>query len=91
MLAPPIPNPTTGTAQISFSLADPAARVQLALYDAGGRMVRQLLNGPLSAGDHTRVWDGRLDGRSMAAPGIYFLRLDAQELGAATTKVILVH
>jgi hypothetical protein len=69
-----------------------AAHVRLALYDAGGRCVASLAAGAQTAGRHVATWDGRRDGgRAPAAPGIYFLRLDADGAVTAVRKVVLAH
>lgn len=89
LLAPPVPNPTSGTTEIAYSLSSSASRVRLSIFDAGGRLVRILHNGEAAAGEHRLTWDGQLDATA-AAPGIYFLRLEAGPLGTTSTKVILV-
>jgi hypothetical protein len=75
-LAPSRPNPFTGSTTLSFSM-ERSGLAQLAVFDASGRMVRQLVNAPMAAGPHTMVWDGRDDRGSVAPSGIYFYRLDA--------------
>lgn len=90
VLAPPMPNPTSGATEIAFALSDASSRVLLTLFDSGGRVVRVLQNGALPAGEHHRTWDGRIDGRDAAVPGVYFLRLDAGGLGARSSRVIVI-
>jgi hypothetical protein len=73
-LATPSPNPFRGASTLRFGLARPGA-VSLELFDVAGRRVRTLASGPLAAGAHARVWDGRDgDGHTVGA-GIYFARL----------------
>lgn len=75
-LGPGRPNPFAGSTTLSFSM-ERGGTVRLAVFDASGRMVRQLANGPIAAGAHTMTWDGR-DDRGLTVPsGIYFYRLDA--------------
>ena len=50
-LTAPYPNPTAGAATLTYSLAEPA-EVTLTLYDALGRRVRTLAEGPQPAGEH---------------------------------------
>jgi hypothetical protein len=77
-----VPNPVTGSAQVSFSVAQ-AGRVSLALYDVSGREVRALATGHLEAGEHSL---------RLAAPGlvrgIYILKLETGT-EVFTQKVIL--
>ncbi len=49
-----------------------AAEVVLALYDAGGRRVRELFRGPLEAGSRRFTWDGRDDGGRWCGSGVYW-------------------
>jgi flagellar hook assembly protein FlgD len=54
-----------------------AGPVDLAIYDAQGRRVRQLFKGRLPAGTHGNTWDGRDPNGSFMPNGVYFLRLRA--------------
>lgn len=73
--ATPWPNPASASAR--FALAMPRdAKVSLAIFDASGRRVHELVSGSLPAGDHTRVWDLRDDAGQRVAPGLYFATLD---------------
>ena len=54
---PPSPNPSRAQARMVVALPA-AAQVDLALYDVGGRRVRELFSGGLGAGYHTFRWDG---------------------------------
>lgn len=76
MLGSAYPNPFRGHTNLRLSLArDGHARV--AVYDLVGRRIRTLVDGNLSAGEQTLVWDGRdEDGRSVAA-GLYMVRFDS--------------
>lgn len=66
------PNPFEGSTTLRFSLPR-SERADVAVYDVSGRFVREVYDGPLSAGEHRYTWDG-LDERSRAvASGIYFM------------------
>ncbi len=70
------PNPTSVQTSFRMSLPD-AGPVRLRVYDAGGRLVRTLLQGMMDAGTYAVDWDGRdMAGRSVA-PGVYFFELRA--------------
>lgn len=76
VLLPNHPNPFNPRTVIPFALAEPG-RVDLAVYDVAGRLVRSLLRAERGAGDHSVIWDGTAaDGRP-AASGIYLVRLRA--------------
>lgn len=71
------PNPFASSTAIRFELARDEV-VDLAIYDVGGRLVKQLARGSLSRGPHVMAWDGRnSEGRTMAS-GVYLYRLKSQ-------------
>lgn len=88
-LAPPVPNPFNLETQMTLVLAE-AARVRLIVNDVSGRRVRALEAGPLPAGTHRLVWDGRNDAGKRVTSGTYLLRLEA---GARTLieRAVLLH
>jgi cytochrome c peroxidase len=70
------PNPFRARTVIAFDLFTPS-RVKLGIYDLSGRLIRTLVDVPLmEAGSHTAEWDGRDDSGGLAAPGVYFSRLE---------------
>jgi hypothetical protein len=79
------PNPFRDVSDIRFGLARPA-HARLLVIDVTGRAVRTILERDLAAGEHGVVWDGRDGGGRHAAPGIYFLRLEAGNV-SETRKV----
>jgi subtilisin family serine protease len=82
------PNPFVRTSMIRFSL--PASGIaRLKIYDIAGRVVRTLVDGPLQAGMHQRVWDGRAGHGGRALAGVYFARLEAGR-GVRTQKMIML-
>lgn len=88
-LLAPRPNPFNPTTSFDFIL--PAAtRVDMVVYDAAGRVVRDLIRTTgFDEGIHTASWDGRGNNGRPVAGGIYFLRLRAGNHGA-TQKVLLI-
>jgi subtilisin family serine protease len=83
-----VPNPLQGAGEIRFALPA-ASRARLTLYDASGRRVRTLVDGPLSAGSRAIAWDGTDDRGARVAAGVYFAQLNAG--GAEVrSKVVLV-
>ena len=74
-LAGAVPNPFNPKTFITYSMPM-AGEVTLRIYDVSGRLVRDLVSGPRSAGRHREPWDGR-DAQGMnAASGVYFARLN---------------
>ncbi|HOX24919.1 MAG TPA: FlgD immunoglobulin-like domain containing protein [Candidatus Krumholzibacteria bacterium] len=82
------PNPANPRATIAYEL--PAAgRVDLAIYDLRGRLVRTLVKAERPAGPSTAVWDGCDGAGRPCASGVYVhvLRTDA---GTRRGKLTLV-
>ncbi|MCC6650723.1 MAG: hypothetical protein IT348_06200 [Candidatus Eisenbacteria bacterium] len=75
-LASPRPNPFTGVANLSFTLAS-ECEATLAVYDLRGARVRTLASGRRPAGEHAARWDGHDDSGRALSPGVYLVRLDA--------------
>jgi subtilisin family serine protease len=69
------PNPIADDDGVVRFTLPSAGRVDLAVYDAAGRRVRELVSGERPAGPHAARWDGRGDGGARLLSGVYFLRL----------------
>jgi hypothetical protein len=72
---PPSPNPARGFTRFAYTLPEPLDRVDLAIYDVAGRVIRYERLGAHPAGAHGWTWDGRDSGGRSAASGAYFARL----------------
>lgn len=84
----PAPNPAAGTQQIAFTL--PAeARARLTVHDLAGARVRVLSDATFPAGGHLARWDGRDETGRLAAPGVYYVRLESREQ-VATRRIVRV-
>lgn len=70
------PNPTSAHAAIAFELAS-AGPARLGVYDVSGRLVRMLLDGPVSGGRQEASWDGTDTSGTSVASGLYVARLEA--------------
>lgn len=68
------PNPFHEGTAIRYSLASNSA-VELVVYDAAGRRVRQLVHSTQSAGPHELVWDGADDAGRPLSSGIFWAQL----------------
>ena len=69
------PNPFNPATTIPFAVPVEAGNVDLTIYNVLGQPVRQVWNGPLAAGEHRLVWDGRdAQGQAVAA-GVYLYQL----------------
>jgi hypothetical protein len=75
--------------EIRYTLAH-ATQVQLTIHDATGRLVRSLVDGEVSTGEHTVLWRGRDESGRSVAPGVYFSRLRLGGERDAGGKVVVV-
>ena len=82
------PNPFGSATQIRFAVPRDDAHVSIHVYDVTGQRVRTLVNGRVTAGNHTALWDGTDDRGRTLRSGVYFTRLEANGT-ALTRKVIL--
>ena len=75
-LGPSTPNPAWSLSRVEYSLpaTGPAS---LRLFDVSGREVRTLVNGPVEAGRHEAIWDGRDASGQKVPAGAYFYELNA--------------
>ncbi len=81
------PNPFNPKTTITYDLPR-SGRVQLRIYDLRGRLVRDLVDGQVAAGQHSVHWDGTDGSGAVAAAGVYFVRVDdGSQL--ATRKIVL--
>lgn len=84
----PSPNPFTEATAISYSLPR-SCRVQLAVYDVQGRLVRTLVDGEAAAGSHTVSWDGKDSDNNTVSAGTYFYQLRTPQAVLTEQMVLL--
>ena len=78
------PNPFNPSTNIDYSIPQ-NGRVALQVYNISGQRVATLVEGTVSAGKHTVVWDAR----NMPS-GMYFYTLRAANGYQVTKKVLLL-
>lgn len=82
------PNPFNPSTEIAFALPQ-TGHVTLTVYNILGQSVKTLVDEEMSAGPHQVTWDGTANGGSVAASGIYFYRIQANDF-TATKKMTLL-
>jgi hypothetical protein len=91
-LAQNVPNPFNPMTRIEFDLARDG-QVSLKIYDVAGRLVRTLIDAPLTRGRYTgenaAVWDGFNNSGQRVSSGVYFYRLNALDF-VATKKMVMM-
>lgn len=75
-------SPVTGTAAVSFSVPT-AGHAGLRVFDMTGRVVDTLIDGEITAGQHSIDWN------TDTAGGIYFIRLDVPGTSIVRNCVVL--
>lgn len=85
------PNPFTSTTTITFAVPPSLAheRVDLAIYDMKGVLVRRLLSDDLPAGSYSSRWDGLADDGRNVASGAYLYRLTIGTLATNGTVTLV--
>jgi len=86
-LAPIAPTPSRGAADVGFSLAR-GGRVTVTVLGVDGRRVRTLVDDVREPGVYHMHWDGSDAAGSLAAPGLYYVRLEAP--GARFTRRLVL-
>jgi hypothetical protein len=86
-IEPLSPCPFAGSTRVRFAVPR-AGETRVAVYDAAGRQVARLADGPLAAGMRETTWDGRDARGRRVAPGVYLVRLSGEGF-AASRKVIV--
>lgn len=82
------PNPFNPMTRIDFELAA-RGRVWINVYDAGGRLVRSLVDETKSAGRHTAFWDGANNAGARVASGVYFFKMKSGTFEQVRKVVLL--
>jgi len=80
------PNPFYSTADIQYKVIR-AGKVKVDVYNIKGQHIKSILEETKSSGSYQLIWDGKDKAGNKVAPGIYFMRLEAD--GKALTKKML--
>ncbi len=83
------PNPFNPSTTIGFALAQ-SGPTRLEIFTVDGRRVRTLVNGHLSAGPHSTIWNGLNENGLAVASGAYFYRLSSADGMVLTGRMALV-
>jgi hypothetical protein len=81
------PNPFNSTTTIRFTCPH-AGKVQIQIYTTGGNLVKTLVNGYYSAGEHSVTWNGGDNRDHAISSGTYFYKMTSGDI--IETKKMLV-
>jgi aminopeptidase YwaD len=70
--------------------AGDAVDASASVFDAAGRLVATLHDGPLRRGTNSFRWDGDVSGGDRVPAGVYFFVLNVSGVGSSRAKVIVV-
>ena len=82
------PNPFNPTTVVRYQLSA-FSNVKLSIYNLLGQKIKTLVNGFQSAGEHSVVWDATDEKNNLVASGMFFYRLEANNL-SLQKKMILI-
>ena len=77
------PNPFNSKTRLSYGMPE-AGNISISVFDVTGRMVTELVNSNIEAGNHTTVWDAQF-----ASAGVYLVRMESSNF-KAVRKIMLV-
>jgi hypothetical protein len=86
-VAGPNPSRVADGTRIAFDVPRSGASVSIRLFDASGRAVATIADGPIAGGSHTALW--RPAAGDGLASGVYFLRMEADGFRASERIVLL--
>lgn len=82
------PNPFNPATTIEYHIPQ-TAQVQLAIFDAMGKRVRNLVEAQQQPGRHRIAWDARNEAGAPVASGVYFYRMRAGEFVDQKKMILL--
>jgi flagellar hook assembly protein FlgD len=89
------PQPLAGTGIVQLTLAEDTPNVAVEVFDAGGRHVSTIYEGPGRRGEQTIAWRGDDSQGLRLAPGIYLVRAATGAANGRTggigSKVVLTN
>ena len=88
-IGPVRPNPSMGSVKIVYAVPSPGHRVSIGVYDIRGRLAATLVDETRIPGWYSVTWNGENSSGSRVAPGIYFVRMQANAF-SKSVKVMLV-
>jgi hypothetical protein len=84
------PNPMNPTTRIQFTNGTENGRVTVAIFDVTGRLVKNLVDGNMSAGVHEVVWDGTFEDGQSAPSGMYFYKMIGDNGAFSASKKLVM-
>jgi hypothetical protein len=83
-----VPNPFNPSTRIAL-LVDRDSAVRVDVYDVQGYLVRRLLDGRVTRGEHQLEWDGRDSRGQLVTSGVYYCRVTSGSNSVVRKMVLL--
>ena len=83
------PNPFNSSAILPLFVPEQGGEIAVEIFNVLGQKVRNIHAGNVPAGRVTLAWDGRNDGGSVVASGVYFIQVQAPAFAAVRRLVFL--
>ncbi len=87
------PNPFSSNSKsetnIYYTISDNAL-VTISIYNIKGEKVKTLTRSSQTKGEHKIVWDGKNQNGKQVSTGIYFIRLNTNNQGGNTKKLLII-
>ncbi|UCF79682.1 MAG: hypothetical protein JSW03_05430 [Candidatus Eiseniibacteriota bacterium] len=88
-LLAPFPDPCVSQTVLRYEIKEAHADVTLRIFDAHGRLVRDLLQERLEQGQYSVVWNLREDNGRRVSPGVYVCAFATQTTNSTKKLVVL--
>jgi len=88
-LLAPFPDPCRTDVVLRYEIAEDLTWGTIKIFDIRGRLVRNLSEGRMEAGEYAVVWDLKADNGERVSPGIYFCVLSSKNLDSAKKIAVL--
>lgn len=82
------PNPFNSNTTIEYELTKPS-NVLINIYDAMGRLVKNIENSKKIAGYHSIIWNGKNEKGTLVSSGVYFYRLKTDSYEETKQMILL--
>lgn len=82
-----VATPSVASGEVRFTLAG-GGRTRLVVYDGTGRLVREMLNAEVPAGEYNLKWNGCDESGTRLSAGVYLYRLETED-GTESGRVTL--
>ncbi len=84
------PNPFKDRITVEYELDSPA-NISLRIYDMTGKVIREISNASVTAGQHEMTWDGKTVSGNAARPGIYTIMMTVhRQNGKSGMKILKI-